>query len=154
MLMIGTKNCGRETAYDKPEDVVKGIRRILDVIAEKQPQTKTLLLPIFVRGNGPDHPGRKRNDAANAAIKAFADGDKVIWVDFNAKYLDKKGDTKWIMPDRLHPNAAGYKIWTEAVLPSGIDTVKFVSATGERKRSFVAQDDGLYALSGFVIIVK
>ncbi len=117
MLMIGTNNCGRETAYDKPEDVVKGIRRILDVIAEKQPQAKTLLLPIFVRGNGPDHPGRKRNDAANAAIKAFADGDKVIWVDFNAKYLDKKGDTKWIMPDRLHPNAKGYKIWTDAVLP-------------------------------------
>ena len=33
------------------------------------------------------------------------------------KFLDEKGDTKWIMPDRLHPNAAGYKIWTDAVLP-------------------------------------
>ena len=41
----------------------------------------------------------------------------MIWVDFNSKYLDSKGDTKWIMPDRLHPNAAGYKIWTDAVLP-------------------------------------
>ena len=44
--------------------------------------------------------------------------------------------------------------WDSASKPTGIDTVKFVSATGERKRSFVAQDDGLYALSGLIIIVK
>ena len=42
--------------------------------------------------------------------------------------------------------------WTSK--PDGINTVKFKSATGERKRSFVAQDDGLYALSGMIIIVK
>jgi len=42
----------------------------------------------------------------------------VIWVDFNAKFLDAKGDTEWVMPDRLHPNAAGYReIWLPSVLP-------------------------------------
>lgn len=51
------------------------------------------------------------------AIRKFADGEKVIWCDFNAKYLDAKDDTKWIMPDRVHPNEAGYRIWTDAVLP-------------------------------------
>ena len=113
MLMIGTNNA----RSSKPEDVAKGIRRILDVIAEKQPQAKTLLLPIFMRGEGPGNKLRCNNEAVNAIIKGYADGDKVIWVDFNAKWLDKSGDTKWIMPDRLHPNAAGYKIWTDAVLP-------------------------------------
>ena len=114
MLMIGTNN-----AYPRndPKDVVKGVRRILDVIAEKQPQAKVLLLPIFVRGEGPNNVQRRANEEVNAAIKSFADGKKVIWVDFNAKYLDKNGDTKWIMPDRVHPNAAGYKIWANAVLP-------------------------------------
>ena len=111
MLMIGTNN--REPV----EDIAKGVRRVLDVIAEKQPQAKVLLLPIFVRGEGPANVRRVTNEKVNAIIKGYADGDKVIWVDFNAKYLDAKGDTKWIMPDRLHPNAAGYKIWTEAVLP-------------------------------------
>ena len=111
MLMIGTNN--REPV----EDIAKGVRRVLDVIAEKQPQAKTLLLPIFVRGEGPANARRVANEKVNAIIKGYADGDKVIWVDFNAKYLDAKGDTKWIMPDRLHPNAAGYKIWTDAVLP-------------------------------------
>lgn len=113
MLMIGTNN----SRADKPENVAKGIRRILDVIAEKQPQAKTILLPIFPRGDSPEHPLRKNNDQVNAIIKNFADGQKVIWCDFNAKYLDEKGDTKWIMGDRLHPGDAGYKIWTEAVLP-------------------------------------
>ena len=113
MLMIGTNNA----RSSKPEDVAKGIRRILDVIAEKQPQAKVLLLPIFMRGEGPGNKLRCNNEAVNAIIKGYADGDKVIWVDFNAKWLDKNGDTKWIMPDRLHPNAAGYTIWTDAVLP-------------------------------------
>jgi hypothetical protein len=44
--------------------------------------------------------------------------------------------------------------WDSASKPTGIDTVKFVSAPGERKHSFVAQNDGLYALSGLMIIVK
>ena len=113
MLMIGTNNA----RADKPENVVKGIRRILDIIAAKQPQAKTILLPIFPRGEGPENPLRKNNEQVNAVIKGFADGQKVIWCDFNAKYLDAKGDTKWIMGDRLHPGDAGYKIWTEAVLP-------------------------------------
>lgn len=112
MLMIGTNN--REPV----EDVAKGVRRVLDVIAEKQPQAKTLLLPIFPRGNGPADARRVANEKANAIIKGYADGEKVIWVDFNAKFLDANGDTKWIMPDRLHPNAAGYKdVWMPAVLP-------------------------------------
>ncbi len=111
MLMIGTNN--REPV----EDVAKGVRRLLDVIAEKQPQAKTLLLPIFPRGEGPGNARRIANEKVNAIIKGYADGNKVIWCDFNAKFLDKNGDTKWIMPDRLHPGDAGYKIWTKSVLP-------------------------------------
>ena len=111
MLMIGTNN--REPV----EDVAKGVREVLDVIARKQPQAKTLLLPIFVRGEGPDNARRIANEQVNAIIRGYADGDKVIWCDFNAKFLDEKGDTQWIMRDRLHPGDAGYKIWTESVLP-------------------------------------
>lgn len=112
MLMIGTNN--REPV----EDIAKGVRRVLDVIAEKQPQAKTLLLPIFMRGKNATDPCRVANEKVNAIIKGYADGEKVIWVDFNSKLIDANGDTKWIRPDRLHPNAAGYKdIWMPAVLP-------------------------------------
>ena len=58
------------------------------------------------------------NEQVNEIIKGYANGQKVIWVDFNSKFLDENGDTKWIMPDRLHPNAQGYaEIWMPAVLP-------------------------------------
>ena len=113
MLMIGTNNAGREMAKDTAE----GIKKILELIANKQPQAKTLLLPIFMRGDTKDK-NRAVNEQVNEIIKGYADGQKVIWVDFNSKFLDENGDTKWIMPDRLHPNAQGYsEIWMPAVLP-------------------------------------
>lgn len=111
VLMIGTNN------GEGAEEIAAGIRRVLDVIAEKQPQAKTILHPIFPRGASGDRK-RSTNDATNAIIRNFADGEKVIWCDFNAKLVDEQGDTKWIMPDRLHPNAEGYKtIWLPAIQP-------------------------------------
>lgn len=113
MLMVGTNN-GR----DRAEDVARGIRAILDLVAEKQPQATTLLLPIFPRGASASDAARAKNEQVNALVKSYADGEKVVWVDFNAKFLDGNGDTKWVMPDRVHPNAAGYReIWLPAVLP-------------------------------------
>ena len=116
MLMIGTNNTWHRK--DKPEQIAAGIRRILDVIAKKQPQAKVLLLPIFPFGDKPDHPNRVNNEKVNENIKGYADGRTVLWVDFNAKFLDEKGDNvKW-MPDRCHPNAEGYReVWLPSVLP-------------------------------------
>ena len=112
MLMIGTNN------RNKAPEIVAGVRRVLDVIVRKQPQAKVLLLPIFPRGANAEDVNRRRNEEVNREIVKFADGKQIIWVDFNAKFLDKKGDTKWIMPDRLHPSADGYKnVWLPAVLP-------------------------------------
>lgn len=114
-LLIGTNNAN---ANGKPENIVAGVRRILDVIAEKQPQARVLLLAAFPRGESADDPKRKCLDAVNAAIRAFADGKKVVWLDFGAKFLDEKGDTRWCMPDRLHPNAEAYRdIWLPEILP-------------------------------------
>ena len=116
MLMIGTNNTWHRK--DKPEDIAAGIRRVLDVIAQKQPQAKVLLLPIFPFGDNPQHWNRVNNEKANALIRPFADGEKVVWVDFNAKFLDEKGDNAKWMPDHCHPNLAGYtEIWMPAVLP-------------------------------------
>ncbi len=112
MLMIGTNNSGSNSA----EDIAAGIKKVLEVVARKQPQAKVLLLPIFPRGTAEDK-CRANNEKVNKIIRDYADGEKVIWVDFNQKFLDKDGDVKWIMPDRVHPQAAGYDIWMDAVLP-------------------------------------
>jgi len=112
MLMIGTNN--RET----PDEIALGIRRILDLVQVKQPQAKILLLPIFPRGANAEDANRRRNEAVNGKIVKYADGRRVIWVDFYSKLIGEDGDTlKW-MSDRLHPDAAGYReIWLPAVLP-------------------------------------
>ena len=45
-------------------------------------------------------------------------GAKVVWVDFNSKFLDEKGDNIALMPDHCHPNAQGYaEVWLPSVLP-------------------------------------
>ncbi|MBQ7189083.1 MAG: hypothetical protein IJR99_06665 [Kiritimatiellae bacterium] len=113
-LMIGTNNC----RSDKPEEVALGIRKILDAIREKQPDAVILLNPIFPRGAKPDDPLRVANEKVNAIIKDYADGQKILWVDFNKDFLQEDGTlTKDIMPDYLHPCPKGSEIWAKAVLP-------------------------------------
>ena len=113
MLMIGTNNGGR------PENTAAGIRAILDLIARKQPQAVTILLPIFPSGATDDHPWRKSKKKINAIIKDFADGKKVVWCDFNDRFLNPDGTFPkgMMMSDNLHPLAPGYEIWAEEVTP-------------------------------------
>ena len=113
MLEIGTNN----RATTPPEDTAAAIRRILDMIAQRQPQATTILLPIFPRRDSDDGRPRPRpnHDAVNAVIRGFADGRKVVWRDFSLRFLDADGDTRWIMPDRLHPEAPGLRIWYDEV---------------------------------------
>jgi len=113
MLMAGTNNGG------KPEETAQGIRAILDLIAKKQPQAKTLLLPIFPSGATRQHPWRVRNEKVNALIKPYADGGRVIWCDFNEQLLNPDGTfpNGMMMPDDLHPLQPGYAIWAAAVEP-------------------------------------
>ena len=42
--------------------------------------------------------------------------------------------------------------WDEK--PANINQFKFRNAPGERKCAFIAKDDGLYTMSGMVILVK
>ena len=42
----------------------------------------------------------------------------IKFVDINAKFLGPDGTlSKEIMPDLLHPNAKGYAIWADALVP-------------------------------------
>ena len=113
-LMIGTNN---ENSGHRPQEIAAGIKEILAVVAEKQPQAKVILMPIFPRCESATNKHRIGNEKVNEIIRGFADGEKVVWLDFNAKFLDEKGDTHWMMPDRVHPNAKGYEIWLEAIRP-------------------------------------
>lgn len=117
VIMIGTNNIGH-FADEKPEWVANGVKKILEVVHEKLPKTKILLLGVFPRGATKDDGKRQRVDAINALIKNFADGKTVTWLDVGPKFLDAQGNLpKEIMPDALHPNAQGYQIWFDTMWP-------------------------------------
>ena len=119
LLMIGTNNSGHfPFAEEPPVDTILGIREILNVIAAKQPNARTILTSIFPRGADGSNPTRRRNEVVNKEISKFADGKKVIWCDFSDKFLDAQGHlSRELFPDLLHPNALGYEIWASAVIP-------------------------------------
>ena len=119
VLMIGTNNTGHRTVdAEPPIDTIIGIRAVLLKIREKQPDAKIILHPIFPRGRFKDDPLRVRNMIVNKEIRHFADGKDVWWCDFNDQLLDAEGRLpREIMQDYLHPNAYGYEVWANALLP-------------------------------------
>ena len=82
-------------------------------------EAKILLLPIFPRGEKAEDGFRKVNaEASERARAALADDPRVVYLDFNAKFLEPDGTLpKAMFPDSLHPNKAGYRLWCDEVLP-------------------------------------
>lgn len=116
VIMIGTNNAGHRK--DKPAETAAGIKAILQELEERLPDTKCLLLAIFPRGKDANDEYRKLNDATNDIIKGFADNRRVFYLDINDKFLEADGTlSKSIMPDLLHPNEKGYRIWAAAMEP-------------------------------------
>ncbi|MBR5624175.1 hypothetical protein IKW72_04120 [bacterium] len=112
-VMIGTNN-----VEDPAEDVAAGIKASLDVIREKQPEAKILLMPIFPRDKQPTNERRVKNEKVNEMIKNYADGEKIIWLDFNKQLMQEDGTlSEEVFPDLLHPNEKGYRVWAEAIKP-------------------------------------
>jgi beta-glucosidase len=116
VIMIGTNNIGH-IPDEKPEWTAAGIAKVVKTVHEKLPDAKVLLLGVFPR-EGKESRHRKQIEEINGIISKLDDGKRTRYLDLTAKFTDEKGEIpKDIMPDGLHPNAAGYKIWAEAMQP-------------------------------------
>ena len=117
VLMIGTNNTGH--LQQDPQEVADGIQRILEILQERTPQTKVLLLGLFPRGREALDPLRLNNVAINQIIRRFHDGERVYYRDISQAFLEPDGTlASEIMPDALHLSQAGYQRWAEAMEPS------------------------------------
>ncbi|MEI6231417.1 MAG: GDSL-type esterase/lipase family protein [Planctomycetota bacterium] len=115
VIMIGTNN-----GADSKEDVAAGITAIVNEIKKRQPKSKILLLGIFPRSPKAADGARVKNNLVNDIVAKLDDGGKTLkYMDIGDKFLDANKDLpKDIMPDFLHPNAKGYQIWADAILPT------------------------------------
>lgn len=132
VVMIGTNNIGHkkpnsDEMHSSPAETVEGIQMIVSQLKEKYPDTKILLLEVFPRDQRPDGKYRQAVNEINAGLEATYAGGKVDNVQLysiNDLLLAKDGElTKEIMPDSLHPSAAGYEIWAKAIEPMIADAL-------------------------------
>jgi beta-glucosidase len=119
VLMIGTNNIGRKADGDKSDDVVAGVKAIVEKLREKLPEMKILVIGIFPRGEQESDPPREVIKKANEVLANLADGEKVFYLDIGDKFLAADRTLpKDVMPDFLHLSAKGYRIWAEAIEPT------------------------------------
>ncbi|WP_020652138.1 GDSL-type esterase/lipase family protein [Massilia niastensis] len=116
VLMFGTNNTGHRR--DHPATTVAGIKRNIEELRRRLPDTRILLLAIFPRDETPDGAARRLNEQINAELPSLADNRKVFFMNINQAFLQADGRlSKEIMPDLLHPNEKGYEIWAAAMQP-------------------------------------
>ena len=127
VLMIGTNNSNRQD--NTAEEIADGIKAICAEIRATLPKTKILILAIFPRGGVQQrkaknqgatmNPQWAKNNKASELASQIADGKHIFYLDINDAFLDESGVlSRDIMPDLLHPNETGYKIWAEAMEPT------------------------------------
>jgi beta-glucosidase len=116
VVMIGTNNSNGDEYT--AEQIADGIVAVCERLRCELPKTKILLLAIFPRGSEPSAQ-REKNAKASLLASKIADGKMIHYLDINSGFLSADGMlSKDIMPDYLHPNKVGYKIWAEAMEPT------------------------------------
>jgi len=113
VLMLGTNNINR----NPNADIAQGDRAIIDEFRKRQPAAKVLVLGVFPRGLAADNPFRASIKEINTHLQALADTKTVFYMDVGDRFLAPDGTLPVdIMPDGLHPNTQGYKIWADAIV--------------------------------------
>jgi lysophospholipase L1-like esterase len=114
VLLAGTNNLKRES----PAAIATEIAAILQTIHAAAPTSKVLLLGILPRGGPGDGALRRRIVATNHLLAHLADGHAVRFLDAGEPFLSATtGVRTSLMPDGLHPSAAGYQVLGNLINP-------------------------------------
>lgn len=112
VVLAGTNDVAENTGPMTPEMTLDNFRAMLEMArANKIKLVVCSILPAddfwWHRGLQPAH----KIQALNQQLKAWADGEHVVWVDYYTPMADANGAMKAsLSPDGVHPNTAGYAI--------------------------------------------
>lgn len=107
VVMVGTNNI-----YNTAPEIAAGVKAVLTATQCIFPGIKIILVSIL--------PNRRANNlmmAANSILRTYADNQTIYYLDL-VPLMPPIGDNwKGLGPDHLHPDAVGYQLWTDAMLP-------------------------------------
>jgi lysophospholipase L1-like esterase len=131
VLLIGTNNADSRhfPVAHSPRQIYAGTKAIVDLIRQRHPSSKILVLRIFPKGldsqkNEATSPpvfsfstsDIKKAKRAGLLTRKLADGRNVFWMDVNHLFIRRDGKINVeLMPDLLHPNLAGTEAWVSAI---------------------------------------
>jgi lysophospholipase L1-like esterase len=107
VVLIGTNN-----THNTAPEIAEGVKAVLTKTQTMYPGIQIILVSIM--------PNRRANDlmmAANEILKTFADRKTVYYLDLVPLMTPVGDNWSGLGEDHLHPNAAGYQLWADAMLP-------------------------------------
>ena len=131
MVLIGTNNSDDRhfQRVHTAEEIFAGTKAIVELIRQRHPASKVLVLRIFPRGGdgekGVSPPAFNSSATcietcrrAGELTAKLADNKQVFWLDVNPVFLHPDGTINTdLMWDLLHPGPAGAEAWAQAVEP-------------------------------------
>lgn len=122
VLEIGTNNIDEKNYPTRHTagQLAGGIKAIVDIVKQKLPNTKIVILRCFPGCYGGPNPTSHRAilERASEIVSTLADNKQVFYCDVNHVFLNMDGSINHdMMPDWLHPSPAGARAWAEAMEP-------------------------------------
>ncbi len=110
VLSVGTNNLYRNKVTggpkNTPEEIAAGMKHLIAVIREKQPEAKILLVGLY------------SHLEINRVFAGCADGKSVFFLDVSQAFLGEDGKVKpGLLRDGVHPAQAGYQILASRMVP-------------------------------------
>jgi lysophospholipase L1-like esterase len=121
IVQAGTNNLGDfESADERVAAIAAGIEAIVERCARHAPESLIVLTGVFPRR---DRPELNASIAAiNAKLAAFADAQRIRYVDIGDRLVDSRGLlSEEMSEDGLHLSLAAYQAWADALKPILVD---------------------------------
>jgi lysophospholipase L1-like esterase len=122
VLLAGTNNVGNKIPPEGIEaaaaNVAKGMEAVVRVMQTKAPNAVIVLMGIFPRND--NMAVMPEIERINANLSAMADGQKIRYLNINARLADQDGklhDGMMNEHDKLHPLLNGYQVWADELKP-------------------------------------